>query len=132
MGAWRRLTVVQRTDSFLDSPGHAGRDLTAIVTAPIDTSGPARRPLRVLDGPGAPPPRAGYPSIGDKRDGALPVRVDVTPRRVQRFVCRPGEAILWELGAQHGLVTAAADGSVTVPGLELTTAWQTLSLRRAP
>ncbi|MFO0572904.1 MAG: hypothetical protein U1A78_02815 [Polyangia bacterium] len=97
----------------------------------VDTIERLELPLRVLDGSGAPPPRPGYPTIGDKLDGALPVRVDVTPRRVQRFQCRPGEKIGWELGAQRGSVTAGSDGAVTVPGVELGTAWQTLILRRA-
>lgn len=97
----------------------------------VDTADRLELPLRVLDGPGAAPPRPGYPTLGDKLDGTLPVRVDVTPRRVQRFQCRPGETVTWEFGSQHGTVTADAEGAVTVPGLELTTAWQTLVVHRA-
>jgi hypothetical protein len=54
--------------------------------------------------------------------------VDVTPRRVQRFQCLPGERIRWSFGKARGTVTAAADGSVTVPRLRLDEAWTSLVL----
>jgi poly(3-hydroxybutyrate) depolymerase len=98
----------------------------------VDTADRLEMPLRVLDGAGAPPPRPGYPTLGDKLDGTLPVYVDVTPRRMQRFQCRPGETVAWDFGDQHGTVTADAEGAVTVPAVALTTSWQTLVLRRRP
>jgi hypothetical protein len=88
-------------------------------------------PLRVLDGSGSAAPAAGYPSIGDRFDRALPVVVDVTPRRAQRFRCLPDEVVSWSFGEQSGSATAGADGAVTVTGLEVGTSWTTLSIRRA-
>jgi hypothetical protein len=87
--------------------------------------------VRAVDGAGQPAPRAGYPTRGDRFDGALPVRVDVTPRRAQRFRTRPAERVRWTFGAASGTVVAAEDGTVTVPSLALTTAWTELVLRRA-
>jgi hypothetical protein len=43
-----RLRLRQRTDDFLDSPGYAGREFDAIVTAPTDASASDRRPVRVV------------------------------------------------------------------------------------
>ena len=57
--------------------------------------------------------------------------VDVTPRRVQRFLCLPGERIRWSFGAASGFVTAAADGSITVPRLPLRGEWVPLVLERS-
>ena len=56
--------------------------------------------------------------------------VDVTPRRVQRFRCLPGERIRWSFGTARGTVTAASDGSVTVPRLRLGGDWLPLVLER--
>lgn len=96
----------------------------------VDTIDRLELPLRVIDGAGGPPPAAGYPTTGDRLDGTLPVTVDVTPRRVQAFRCRPGERIRWQIGAQQGVATADATGAVTVPGVSLDTAWATLVLTR--
>ncbi len=96
----------------------------------VDTIDRLELPLRVLDGQGGAPPRAGYPTTGDKLPVSPPVRVDVTPRRVQQFLCLPGEQLSWQFGAQAGVVSAAADGSVTVSGLLLTSEFQTLVLTR--
>ncbi len=113
-----------------DIAGALNRFLRWDSTRIVDTLDRLELPLRVLDGAGGPPPRPGYPTTGDKLPVAPPVRVDVTPRRVQRFQCAPGEAIAWRFGPQEGVVSAAADGSVTVPALLVTTAWQTLVLTR--
>jgi hypothetical protein len=112
--------------------GVLNRGLRWDARAIVDTEVGFAIPLKVLDGQGGPPPRPGYPTLGDRLDGSLPVKVDVTPRRVQRFRCLPGEPIRWRFGAQQGVVSAGEDGSVTAPALELTTQWQTLSLSRAP
>jgi hypothetical protein len=112
--------------------GGLNRFLRWDATQIVDTIDRFELPLRVIDGAGGPPPAAGYPTTGDKLDGALPVVVSVTPRRVQAFRCRPGEPIRWQLGAQQGMATADATGAITVPGLRLTTDWATLVLRRAP
>ncbi|MBI5542506.1 MAG: IPT/TIG domain-containing protein [Deltaproteobacteria bacterium] len=98
----------------------------------VDTRYRLELPLRVEDGAGGPPPRPGYPTTGDKLDGPLPVRVDVTPRRVQAFRCLAGERIRWAFGEATGEVMSSPDGSVTIPGLLLTKEWRTLLLERAP
>ena len=87
-------------------------------------------PLRVLSGAGVGAVVAGYPSRGDLYAGPLPLVVDVTPRRVRGFVCRPGEQISWSFGGARGTVTADRTGAVTVPMLKLTTNWTTLVLTR--
>ncbi|MGC4122156.1 MAG: alpha/beta hydrolase-fold protein [Myxococcales bacterium] len=98
----------------------------------VDTPERLELPLRAEDGPGGPSPRPGYPTTGDRLDGSLPLQVDVTPRRTQSFRCLPGERVRWSFGEASGEVQAAADGSVTVPGLSLTEQWTTLVLERAP
>jgi len=115
-----------------DLAGGLNRFLRWDATQIVDTIDRFELPLRVIDGPGGPSPRAGYPTTGDKLDGTLPVVVDVTPRRVQAFRCRPGEQIRWQIGAQQGVATADATGAVTVPGVSLDTAWATLVLTRVP
>ncbi len=110
--------------------GGLNRSLRWDATKIVDTIDRFELPLRVIDGPGGPPPAAGYPTTGDRLDGTLPVVVDVTPRRVQAFRCRPGEQIRWQIGAQQGVATADATGAVTVPGVSLDTAWATLVLTR--
>lgn len=110
--------------------GGLNRFLRWDATKIVDTIDRFELPLRVIDGAGGPPPAAGYPTTGDRLDGALPVTVDVTPRRVQAFRCRPGERIRWQIGAQQGVATADATGAVTVPGVSLDTAWATLVLTR--
>ncbi len=51
---YTRLTVVQVTDEYLDSPGHAGREFTAYVSVPHDATIEAPMPIRVsLHGIGA-------------------------------------------------------------------------------
>ncbi len=87
-------------------------------------------PLRVHSGAGVGAAAAGYPSRGDLYARPLPLSVDVTPRRVQRFVCRPGERVRWSFGGAGGTVTADKTGAVTVPMLQLTTDWTTLTLTR--
>ena len=113
-----------------DVAGGLNRFLRWDATQIVDTIDRLELPLRVIDGTGGPPPRPGYPTTGDKLDGTLPVVVDVTPRRVQAFRCRPGEQIRWQIGAQQGVVTADATGAITVPGVSLDTAWATLVLTR--
>lgn len=110
--------------------GTLNRSLRWDATHLVDTIDRFELPLRVLDGPGGPPPAAGYPTTGDKLDGTLPVLVDVTPRRVQAFRCRPGEQIRWKLGEQEGMVTADATGAVTIRRVSLDTAWATLVMTR--
>lgn len=110
--------------------GTLNRFLRWDATQIVDTVDRFAMPLRVHDGEGSAPPAPGYPSLGDRFDGELPVVADVTPRRVQAFRLRPGERLGWSFGGATGEVTVDAEGEVTVPGLELTLEWQTLELAR--
>lgn len=87
-------------------------------------------PLFVVSGEGAPPPRPGYPTKGDLRPDQGPIRVTVTPRRVQRFRCLPSERVRWRFGAASGVVEADADGVVTIRDLEVKTTPEILVLER--
>ena len=139
-GPGDRLLVVQNTGELLHVPGDTGwsgdlagaynRFLRWDSTGIVDTEQRFEIPLKVLDGNGKPPPRAGYPSIGNKLDATLPVAVDVTPRRVQRFRCLPGEKVSWSFGGSNGSVQAGPGGEVTVKGLKLDTSWKSLVLTR--
>ncbi|WNG33172.1 hypothetical protein F0U61_05755 [Archangium violaceum] len=97
-----------------DVAGMLNRSLRWDTSALVDTQGRFLLPLRAVLGPG----------VTD-----TPV-VDVTPRRVQRFHCLPGERIRWSFGKASGTVTAASDGSVTVPRLSLGVDWTPLVLER--
>ncbi|MFL5354803.1 hypothetical protein [Archangium sp.] len=97
-----------------DVAGMLNRSLRWDATALVDTTRRFVLPLRAVLGPG----------VTD-----TPV-VDVTPRRVQRFRCLPGEHIRWSFGTARGTVTAASDGSVTVPRLHLGADWLPLVLER--
>jgi hypothetical protein len=114
-----------------DLAGAIGRWLRWDAASLVDTVDRFQVAVRVLDGDGSAAPKSGYPTKGDRLDGELPARVDITPRRIQAFRCLPGEKILWNFGAERGEVVADQDGSVTVPDLELDTEWRTLVLRRA-
>jgi len=86
--------------------------------------------LFVVDGSGGEAPVDGYPSCGDRFDRTLPVWVDVTPRRVSRFRCVPGEPVGWEFDGRSGTVIANGDGSVTVPSIPMVVDRRTLILTR--
>lgn len=81
-------------------------------------------------GVGGPSPRPGYPTVGDVRPDDSVIRVTVTPRRVQRFRCLPGERVTWSFGDVSGEVVADADGAVTVRDLPIATAPEVLVLER--
>ncbi|HEX8819715.1 MAG TPA: hypothetical protein VF794_07335 [Archangium sp.] len=97
-----------------DVAGMFNRSLRWDASRLLDTHGRFVLPLRAVHGPG----------VSDSP------RVDVTPRRVQRFRCLPGERIRWRFGQARGTVTAASDGSVTVPRLRLGEEWMPLVLER--
>ncbi|MBI5537036.1 MAG: hypothetical protein HY898_30220 [Deltaproteobacteria bacterium] len=113
-----------------DIAGARNRFLRWDSNAIVDTIDKLSIPLFVVDGTGQAPPKAGYPSVGDRLDRPLPIVVDVTLRRAQAFVCRPGEPVHWSFGSQSGVAQAGADGSVTVPGLSLDTQKRALELTR--
>lgn len=83
-----------------------------------------------LNGDGDSAPRAGYPTRRDRFPAALPIRVDVTPRRLQYFQLKPGERVRWSYQNQSGEVTADADGCVTVPQLAVSQTPTALTLSR--
>jgi hypothetical protein len=124
------VTVPEDTGWNGQGAGALNRFLRWDSTRFQDTPFTVVMPLRVLDGTGGAAPRAGYPTTGDRLEGTLPVRVDVTPRRLQAFACVPGETVHWVFGTQHGDVVANALGEVTVPAVELTTTFQDLVLTR--
>jgi hypothetical protein len=101
-------------------------------TAIVDTRDKIEIPIRHVDGDGSPAPADGYPSIDDRYDGSAAPSVSVTPRRVRRFQCLPGETLGYRFGGAQGTVTANDDGSVTVPSLPVSTEWTTLIIERAP
>jgi poly(3-hydroxybutyrate) depolymerase len=98
----------------------------------VDTAERFSIPLRVHQGTGSPSPKPGYPPKGYQLPKALPIVVDVTPRRVQRFAILPQETVQWSFGKQKGQVKANADGEVTIPQLSLTHTWTLLTLQRIP
>ena len=99
--------------------------------AAIDSRERLELPLKVLAGDGASAPQSGYPSKGNKLDRALPFTVDVSLRRVQRFICLPGEALRWRYGSQSGSINADSAGAITIKELHITTSWQTLVVERS-
>jgi hypothetical protein len=114
-----------------DLAGALGRFLRWDGDSVVDTVDRLQFSLRVHAGQGSAPPGPAYPSKGDLLLGELPVFVDVTPRRVRAFRCRPGERVLWFFGDERGEVEAGPDGSLTIPALPLTDTWTTLVLRRS-
>ncbi len=114
-----------------DIAGARNRFLRWDTNGIVDDRDRLEMPLFVVNGSGQDAPQEGYPSRGDQVDRTLPIFVNVTPRRVRRFACLPGESIAWSFAGQTGTLTANPDGSVTVPQLPLDTTPQTLVLTRA-
>ncbi len=104
-----------------DIAGTLNRFLRWDTTRIVDTRTRLTMPLFAVTTNGSPPPVAGYPAKGDLLVLPLPIKVDVTPRRARAFNPAPGERVRWRFGAKSGVVTAAADGSVTVPSVEIGT-----------
>jgi hypothetical protein len=107
-----------------DRAGALNRFLRWDAAALIDEVDRFAVPLRVHRGEDDAPLEDGF-------TGPLPLRVDVTPRRVQRFRCLPGERVAWTFGLVSGVATADSDGAVTVPAVPLSGKWGTLELTRA-
>jgi hypothetical protein len=58
--------------------------------------------------------------------------VDVTPRRLQKFVVKPNAAFTWSTSApQSGTAKADAEGILTIPGVKVGTAWTNLRIKPA-
>lgn len=113
-----------------DIAGALNRFLRWDTSTIVDTRDKLSIPLYVVASPGTAAPMEGYPTKGDLYTGTLPIRADVTPRRAQVFRLSPGESVRWRFGAMQGTATAAADGSVTVPALPLTTTATALEIER--
>jgi hypothetical protein len=114
-----------------DIAGAFNRFLRWDTTRTVDTRDKLSIPLFVVASPGTPAPQEGYPTKGDLFTGQLPIKVDVTPRRARGFQLLPGESVRWRFGTKSGVLTASADGSVTVPELEVVVTPTDLVLERA-
>lgn len=115
-----------------DVAGARNRFLRWDTNGIVDDRDRLELPLFAVDGDGDEPPENGYPSRGDRFDGTWPVLVDVTPRRVRRFKCLPGETVHWSFAGLEGAVQANDYGEVTVPQLPVDTTPQVLVLTREP
>ncbi|MEN0067335.1 MAG: hypothetical protein AAGA48_34715 [Myxococcota bacterium] len=69
-------------------------------------------------------------SVPLRTKGGQPRTVAVTPRRVQAFHLKPGEAVDWQYGTQQGRVRADAAGAVTISDLPIDGQWRSLDLFR--
>ncbi|RZO59366.1 MAG: hypothetical protein EVA89_16360 [Sandaracinaceae bacterium] len=114
-----------------DPRGMRNRYLAWVTADVVDERDRLELPLFVRTDPPAMTVADGYPEVGHGYTGALPVTVDVTPRRVRRFRCLPGETLRWRFGEQSGAVIADDEGAVTVPGLALGAEPVTLVLTRS-
>jgi len=56
---------------------------------------------------------------------------DLTLRRLQRFLLKPGEKVCWSFGASSGTVAADETGHLTIPALRFQTTPQRLLLRKS-
>jgi hypothetical protein len=112
--------------------GALNRFLRWDANATVDTIDTLALTLFAVASSGGAPPAAGYPTTGDLIDPALPILVDVTPRRAQRFRLAPGESVAWTYGDASGTAIADARGEVTVVDLPVGTTPTLLTLVRAP
>lgn len=110
--------------------GAKNRHLRWDASKVVDDSEQVSIPLRAYAGTGKDPPRAGYPTVDDKIGAPLPLVVDVTLRRIQRFQPTPGATVQWTFGAQKGTAVVAPDGAIAVPRLRLGTDWTVLRIAR--
>lgn len=113
-----------------DIAGAKNRHLRWDATKLVDTPEEWSVPVRIFEGTGSAPPKAGYPTKGDRVAGALPASVTISVRHPQRFTTRANETVAWSFGDTKGTVTTDARGLVTVPALALGTTWTTLRIAR--
>ena len=88
-------------------------------------------PLKALNGSGQAPSTMGEPSSGDHNPHALPIYVNVTLRRVQRFTTIPGEQLFWSFGNLSGSLEVNTDNEIVLEQLPLLDIYQTLIITRA-
>lgn len=69
-------------------------------------------------------------TIGEGYTGQLPITVDVTLRRIQRFHGLSGEIINWQFGQQGGKITVGNEGDIKIPQLNLESTQKRLILTR--
>jgi hypothetical protein len=93
------LSVAGDTGWKGDIAGCRNRFLRWQASAIVDSRERIELPLKVLDSNGDAGSKAGYPTKGNKLDKPLPVTVDVTLRRLQRFACLPNETGKWTFGS---------------------------------
>ncbi|NOZ53108.1 MAG: hypothetical protein GXP08_08200 [Gammaproteobacteria bacterium] len=96
----------------------------------VDTREQLSMPVKVDVDTSGIPPNPGYPPTENHYYGPLPITTDVTMRRIQNFQLLPGEAVRWRYKDASGIVSANADGSVTVPNLEMASTYTVLTLTR--
>mgnify|MGYP000238495787 CR=1 FL=1 len=113
-----------------DPAGALNRFLRWDAVLTFETEDQLQRPLRIHNGAGISAREPGYPTIGNRYEGPIPVAVDVTPRRLRRLHLEPGDGVRWSFGTVEGVATATWDGTVTIPELPLDTSWNTLVVER--
>ncbi len=123
-------TIPQDTGWDGEIAGAYNRHLRWDTTAIEDEPTRFRIPLRLFQGQGEPPPKAGYPTRGNLYAGNFPVYVDVTLRRIQRFLVQPHQEVLWSFGDLKGTQKADEEGIITLSRLPLLATWQTLTLTK--
>ena len=114
-----------------DLRGAVNRYLIWDSAAIVDDRNQFSMPIRVrVNTDGTPSSDPDMPAMGDDYFGSLPIRSNVTIRRVQHFQTLAGEAVSWEYGDQFGTAYAGSDGSITITGLEIDREFVPLVLTR--
>ncbi|KPL01407.1 MAG: hypothetical protein AMK75_05085, partial [Planctomycetes bacterium SM23_65] len=102
-----------------------------------DAEGGLNRFLRwnsstIVDDPGRYAVEIKMSSGGHGHKGKGGRTVDVTLRRLQKFVVKPGMTFSYNTSAgQEGRARSDAEGVLTVPAVTVTTDWTTLTIRPA-
>ncbi|MEC8025211.1 MAG: alpha/beta hydrolase-fold protein [Myxococcota bacterium] len=96
----------------------------------VDTAQVFSIKIWAVNGTGEASPVSGYPTKGDMYAGPIPVSVDVTPRRTQRFRCHSGEQVAWTFGVTSGTAVCSTDNVPTIVQLPVTHEQTTLRIVR--
>lgn len=115
-----------------DIAGAINRFLRWDANATLDTIDVLAFTLFAVASDGCSPPAADDPTTGDLIEPPLPILVDVTPRRMQRFRLAPGESGAWTYGDATGTAIADARGEVTLADLPVGELPTLLTLTRSP